>query len=164
MEYIFRIDQIEILNQLIFDASIDLSDLEELNLSDCSLEFEMERRAFENVTRRKKILWTFTYVRGMTSLIRFDNVQQLTVSRLKGEFKHNRFIAGVTADVDGKLTIETICGLIIKMNTSEKSRIYLRDVKESNFGNGSLGGKRGFTPGEWKAFLKVKNFVQPIED
>ena len=72
MEYTFHIDQLEILNRLIFDASIDLDDIEKLNLVNSCLEFEIKRRTFENVTRRKKLFWTFTYLNGMTSIIPFE--------------------------------------------------------------------------------------------
>ncbi len=121
MEYIFRIDQIEILNQLIFDASIDLVDIEQLTLVEFSLEFKIERRTFENVTRQKKIFGTFSYLNGMTSLIRFENVDQFSVSGQKEESKHNYFIAGITIDNDGNLIIETVNGIIIKMKTFEKT-------------------------------------------
>lgn len=54
--YNFKIDQIEILNQLIFDASIDFEEIQKLlALQNTELkspvEFELERRTFENVTR-----------------------------------------------------------------------------------------------------------------
>ncbi|MES2284923.1 MAG: hypothetical protein V4547_04480 [Bacteroidota bacterium] len=160
MEYIFRIDQIEILNRLIFDASIDLVDIEQLKLVDSSLEFEIERRAFENVTRQKKTFWTVTYLSGMTSKIRFENVNQLSVSGLKEEFKHNHFIAGITIKKDGSLIVETVYGLIIKMEISEKTVIYLKDIRESKFGKGKVGGKSGFTSDEWTAFLKEKNYIE----
>ena len=159
MEYIFSIAQIELINQLIFDASIDLEDIEKLQLTDSSFEFEIERRAFENVSRRKKLFWTFTYLNGMTSTIRFENVGHLTISGLKEEFKHNHFISGINIDTDGKLILETVYGLIIKMSVSSNTRIYLKDIKESMFGRGTMGGKSGFTSDEWIAFLKEKKYV-----
>lgn len=159
MEYSFTIDQLEILNRLIFDASIDLEDIEKLHLENSSLEFEIERRTFESVTRRKKLFWTFTYLNGITSIIRFENVNELTVSGLTEKFKHNHFINGVRIDEDGKLAIESIYGLIIKMNFSEKTKIYLKDISEIKLNKGTVGGKSGFTADEWTDFLKAKNYV-----
>lgn len=159
MEYIFRIDQIEILNQLIFDASFDMVDIEQLTIVDSSLEFKIERRTFENVTRQKKIFGTVTYLSGMTSLIRFENVEQLSISGQKNKYKHNYFISGIAIDNDGNLIVETVYGLIIKMKTFEKTVIYLKDIQESKFGKGKVGGKSGFSSDEWTAFLKQKNYI-----
>lgn len=164
MKYIFRTDQIEILNRLVFDASIDLDDLEKLKLVDSSLGFEIERRTFESVTRKKKLFWTLTYLCGETTFIRFENVDQLVVSGLQDKHKHNHFINKISIDNDGKLVIESVYDLNITMNVSEKTRIYLTDIKESKFGNGTVGGKVGFTKDEWTTYLKEKNYLLKKND
>jgi hypothetical protein len=158
MEYIFRIDQLEILNHLIFDASIDLDDIEKMSLVNSSVQFEVERRTLENVTRQKKFWGTVTLLSGMTSLLRFENVSGLTVSGLTDQFKHNHFVDSLSLDKDGKLMLTTVYGLIVKMDVSERTRIILRDLRESEYGKGRVGGKSGFTADEWTDFLNEKKY------
>jgi hypothetical protein len=64
MAYTFKIDQIEILNQLIFDASIDFEEIQNLLLLEnmeleTSVKLELERRAFENVTRKSSLFFYY---------------------------------------------------------------------------------------------------------
>ena len=109
MEYIFRTDQIEILNQLIFDASINLNNIEKLQLIDSSIGFEVERRAFESVSRKKILFWTLTFLSGKTSFLRFENVSDLVVSKLLDKKDiHNDFINEITIDNCGKIIIESV--------------------------------------------------------
>ena len=161
MEYIFRTDQIEILNQLIFDASINLNNIEKLQLIDSSIGFEVERRAFESVSRKKILFWTLTFLSGKTSFLRFENVSDLVVSKLLDKKDiHNDFINEITIDNCGKIIIESVYDFRITMIASEKTRIYLTDIKESKFGRGKVGGKVGFTKDEWLIYLNEKNYLQ----
>ena len=161
MEYIFRTDQIEILNQLIFDASICLDDIEKLKLIDSIVGFEVERRKFESVTRRKIIFWNITYLSGKSSFLRFENVSDLVISKLiNKKDSSNDFINEILIDNDGKLIIESVNDFFITMKVSEKTRIYLTDIKESKFGSGKVGGKVGFTKDEWTRYLNEKNYLQ----
>jgi hypothetical protein len=161
MEYIFRTDQIEILNQLIFDASICLDDIEKLRLIDSSLGFEVERRSFESVTRKKIIFWTLTYLSGKSSFLRFENVSDLVISKLMDKKDgSNDFISEILIDNDGKLIIESVNDFSITIKASEKTRIYLTDIKENKFGSGKVGGKVGFTKDEWTRYLNEKNYLQ----
>ncbi|MCF8321950.1 MAG: hypothetical protein K9I26_02270 [Flavobacterium sp.] len=149
MEYIFRTDQIEILNQLIFDSSIDLNNIEKLQLIDSSVGFEVERRVFESVARKKILFWTQTYLSGKTSFLRFENVSDLVVSKLFDKKDiNNDFINEITIDNCRKIIIESVYDFRITMIASEKTRIYLTDIKESKFGRGKVGGKVGFTKDE----------------
>jgi hypothetical protein len=158
MKYIFRTNQLEILNHIIFDASIDLDEIEKMILTSSALEFEIERRTLENVTREKNIFGTFTLVSGMTSIIRFENVENLVVSGLTEQFKHNHFIDSLNVDKDGKMTLLTVYGLLVKMDITEKTRIILKDIKGSEYGKGRIGGKSGFTADEWIDFLNENNY------
>ena len=158
MEYFFRTDQLEILNHLIFDSSIDIDNLEKISSLDTSVEFEIERRTLENVTRKRKIIGTVTILNGMTSLIRFEQIDNLSVSGLSENYRHNHFLDSIELDNDGKLKIKSVNGLLIQMNTSKKTKIILLDLRESEFGKGKVFGKTGFTADEWTEYLKEKSY------
>jgi hypothetical protein len=158
MEYFFRTDQLEILNHLIFDASIDIDDIEKISSADTSVEFEIERRTLENVIRKKIITGTITILNGMTSIIRFEQIDNLLVSGLSENFRHNHFLNSIELDKTGKLKIKSINGLLIQMDTSKKTKIILMDIRESEFGKGQVFGKSGFTSDEWTEYLKEKSY------
>ena len=52
MEYKFNSKHLNIINVLIFDGSIDYENISDLKLENGKLVFEIERRAFENSTRK----------------------------------------------------------------------------------------------------------------
>ncbi len=159
MEYVFKVSQLEILNCLIFDASIDLVEIENLKLIENVLEFKVERRNFEDVTRKKNLFGVRTFFKGSTTKIRVEHIAHLEVSGLTEENKHNHFINEMSYKNESQLETITISGLIINMNISEKTRIILNDLHESNFGSGIVWGKSGFTKREWAAYLKSKNYT-----
>lgn len=160
MEYTFDINQLEILNRLVFDASFDLLNSEDIVLTDSTLEFELERRAFENVTRKKSFFGTSTVLTGQTSTIRFENVDNLTIEGVD-ENSYNHFIDKILIDKEGKLAIwSRSSSVAISMTYAEKTKIYLKDIKASDFGRGTVGYNCGFTADEWSAFLKEKNYTK----
>ena len=158
MKYTFRQDQVVIFNELIYDSSISLKSIENLVLVDNYLEFEIERRTFENVTRDKQLLFNYTYLNGKTSIVRFENVSDLVVTGLAEPFMTNHFINGITSIENNILTIETAFGLEIKMKTNASTTIYLVDLKDSDYGKGTINGIAGFTEIEWTDFLKKEKY------
>ncbi|MBK9670901.1 MAG: hypothetical protein IPO70_01330 [Bacteroidetes bacterium] len=132
--------------------------MEKISSLDTSVEFEIERRTLENVTRKRKIIGTVTILNGMTSLIRFEQIDNLSVSGLSENYRHNHFLDSIELDNDGKLKIKSVNGLLIQMNTSKKTKIILLDLRESEFGKGKVFGKTGFTADEWTEYLKEKSY------
>ena len=159
MNYNFNTSQIEILNQLIFDGSIQISDLKNLKLCNSTFEIKIDRRAFESVKWRKKLLWTFTYLNGIKSIIRFENVKNIDVQNIKSNLQKNDFILELTLKNASQLIISTVSGVIITIETNEKTKIYLNNLDKSNFGNGLVCGKSGYTDDEWKEYLKEKKYI-----
>jgi hypothetical protein len=164
MEYIFRIDQLDILNTLIDDASISLKSIENLKLVDNYIEFEIERRTFENVTRKKKLFWNFTYLNGKTSIIHIENVSELSISGLREEFNSNHLINSMEINPNGELIVETVFGLFIKMKTNSEFIIKLKDIKDSEFGKGKVNGVIGYTKEEWRNNLIIRSYINPKEE
>ena len=164
MEYTFRNNQLDILNTLIYDASISLKNIEDLKLVDNYVEFEIDRRTFENVTRKKKLFWNFTYLKGKTSIIHIENVIELTVSGLREEFNSNYFINSMEINPNGELIIETVFGLFIKMKTNSEFIIKLKDIKDSEFGKGKVNGFIGHTKEEWRNYLMSKSYINPKDE
>jgi hypothetical protein len=160
MNYIFNINQLDILNQLIFDGSIRVSDIKNLNLNHSDFDIEIDRRAFENIKWRKKIFWTFTYLNGIKSIIRFENIKNINVLNPKNDFQKNDFIIELTLNNTSQLIITTVGGIIITIDTNDKTKIYLKNLEKNRFGNGIVFGKSGYTQYEWKKFLKEKKYIQ----
>ena len=159
MEYKFNLDQLKILNRLVFDASFDLHIPEDKILTNTSLQLELERRTFEKVTRTKTFFSTKTKLSGQTSIIRFENVSDIHIDGFTNNLA-NDFIDEILIDTNGKLSIITRTSPVkITMTVTEKTKIYLKDIKESNFGSGIVGGKSGFTADEWALFLKENNYT-----
>ena len=75
------------------------------------------------------------------------------------EYKHNHFINNIKRESEQKLSILTVYDLKIEMTTSEKTKIFLKDIRESKFGEGTVWRKSGFTKDEWTAYLKEKNYI-----
>lgn len=163
MEYTFLTNQLDILNILINDSSISLKSIQNLKLLDNYIEFEIERRAFENVTRKKTLFWTKTYLTGKTSLIRIENVNELIVSGLTEQFMCNHFIVDFANNSHVELTIESTFGLKINLKTNSHFIIKLHDLKDSNFGKGTLGGIIGYTKDEWRNLLIKENYISSVD-
>jgi hypothetical protein len=159
MEYKFNLYQLQILNRLVFDASFDLRLPEVIIQKNNFLQLELERRTFENVTRTKTCFITKTKLSGQTSTIRFENVSDIYIDR-KTEIIANDFLDKILIDTKGKLSIISRTSPVkITMNVTEKTIIYLKDIRESNFGSGIVYGKSGFTKDEWIVFLKENDYT-----
>jgi hypothetical protein len=164
MVYTFRTNQLHIFNVLFFDSSISLQSIETLKLVDNYVEFEVERRAFENVTREKKLFGHSTNLKGVTSTIRIENVSELSVSGLTEQFMCNHFFVDAETDSKGEINIESVFGLKINLRPKGDFIIKLSDIKDSDFGNGTLGGICGYTKEEWRHYLVKEKYINPSDD
>lgn len=152
MVYKIDIENLEILNHLLFDASIEFDDLQNLSI-DKPIEIEVERRCFENVKRRKFLFWTSTNFTGKTSLIRLSGVADFELDGVDDRFKNNHFINEINFDAQSNvLGLSTAFGLRVKFRVGKDFRGELIDLKDSDFGAGSLFGSKGFTKDEWEEY------------
>jgi hypothetical protein len=159
MEYTFRPDQLDIFNILIDDASISLESIQNLKRVDNYVEFEIERRTFENVTRKRKLFRNVTYLKGKTSIVRIENVSDINVTGLTEKFMCNHFLVEAELNSEGELQIASAFGLIINLKTSSEFIIKLSDIKDSEFGKGTVGGQIGYTPEEWTRLLDEQGYT-----
>lgn len=116
MTYSFDISQIEILNHLIFDASVDFEQINKLTTQNQTIEFNIERRTFESVTRKKILFWTKTYLNGKKSLLQFTDINNFSIAGVNENFKDNHFINSITADKSNNVIMTTVFGLTITLN------------------------------------------------
>jgi hypothetical protein len=159
MEYTFRLDQLDIFNILIDHASISLESIQNLKRVDNYVEFELERRTFENVTRKKKLFRNVTYLNGKTSVVRIENVSDINVTGLTEQFMCNHFLVEAALNPEGELQIDSVFGLIISLKTSSEFIIKLRDIKDSEFGKGKVLRQIGYTSEEWTKLLKEQGYT-----
>ena len=162
MNYVFDISNLEILNHLIFDSSFDFEEIME-NDSPENFEIKLERRAFENVERKKGLLGTRTKFDGRLSLLNLSGFKNLRIEGVKEDFKDNHFLNEIYENEKGEIELTSTFGLIIKFEPQKDFKIELLDIGESSFGKGGLLGKKGFTKTEWSEYLKEKEYA-PQQD
>ena len=163
MEYTFNSKHFNIINVLIFDGSIQYESISELKLKDGKLVFEIERRAFENTTRKlvkRKIFkdYILSYYDGKTSILTFNNVLSFNILPENGTFSSNHFIDNIELIDKNHIAFWTCFGTKIVINVLENFTITLKDIKDSDFGKGSLAGEKFYTTEEWIAFLKKEGY------
>jgi DNA helicase IV len=159
MTYTFDINQLHILNTLIFDSSIEYTELNS-ELKNDYVEYPIERRTFENVTREKNLLGTKTKYNGKRSFIKFSGIKSLSISKENNIFKDNHFIQNIELN-SKKNVVElfTTFGVVIEFHISDLFCAELIDLKDSEFGKGTSSGKHGFTKEEWNEYLKKEKYV-----
>lgn len=158
MNYVFDIDNFDILNQLIFDASVEYENII-TSLDKNPLILELERRTFENVTRTKRLFGTTTHYHGRRSELCVFGLKQATIKSTDDRFKDNHFINGITVNQDSNVArLTTSFGLELILEFDKKLAIKLIDRGHSKFGEGSSLGKHGFTKDEWEKYLKEKKY------
>lgn len=107
MAYTFDINQLHILNTLVFDASIDYSDLK-LELKNDSVEYPIGRMSDWNTNFWKcftqKILfrWNYNQNNGMDSIIKFNGIKSISIKIFEGFdiFKDNHFIQNIELNIE----------------------------------------------------------------
>ncbi|MBX0332385.1 hypothetical protein K3G39_03965 [Pontibacter sp. HSC-14F20] len=154
MVYKIDLEDLESLNHLLFDASVEFEKLENLSI-DTPIEIEIERRCFENVKRKKFLFWTSTSFGGKTSILKLSGVKEIVLEGVNERFTDNHFIDRIIFNPKSKaLEIATVFGLTVKFILGSGFQGELVDIRDSNFGAGSLFGSKGFTEEEWEDHLK----------
>ena len=154
MIYKIDVENLESINHLIFDASVQFEDLQHLSI-EAPITFEIERRCFEKVKRKKFLFWTSTSFGGKTSALTLSGVTKIELEGIDERFKDNHFIQEFTFDaVNNVLALHTVFGLTVKFTIAKDFRGELVDLKDSSFGAGSLLGSKGFTKEEWEKLRK----------
>ncbi len=159
MTYTFDINQLYILNTLIFDSRIEYSDLNS-ELKNGSVEYPIERRTFENVTRKKNLRGTKTKYNGKSSILKFSGIKSVSITKENNNFKDNHFIQNIELNSEKSVVeLTTAFGIVVEFNMSELFCAELIDLKDSEFGKGTSSGKHGFTKEEWNEYLKKEKYV-----
>lgn len=156
---IYKIDVANLapINYLIFDASVQFEDIQNLSI-DKPIEFKIERRCFENVKRKRFLFWTRTSFGGKTSIFRLSGVSKIELEGVDETFTDNHFINELTfCSERNALELTTCFGLSVKFTLSENFHGELIDLKDSNFGAGQILGSKGFTKDEWDAKVKLSS-------
>lgn len=149
MVYQIDLQDLESLNHLIFDASVEFEDLEKLSI-DSPIELKLERRCFENVKRKKFLFWSSTTFGGKISLLKLHGVKDIQLEGIDDTFKDNHFINEIVFNFpDNALELATVFGLKVKFILGSGFRGELIDIGNNDFGAGSLFGSKGFTKKEW---------------
>lgn len=147
---------LELLNILVFDASIDVEQIREIENNksdDKQVDFFIERRSFENVVRKKTIFGYKTFLSGFYSKLSLIGYDRLTVNKaIKKTGFENDFIIKFHFNVQSNLLILKTAsfGDLLKIKTDNNFRITLVDIDSSNFGKGKVKGFIGFTQEEWQ--------------
>jgi hypothetical protein len=158
MAYNFDINNLDILNHLIFDSSMSPGELKVA--ADGTMEITLDRRALEDVERKKFLWWNKTKWKGRKSLLKFYGVKSINVLHTDEKVKDdNHFIDGLVYDpVMAILELITSFGMTVEFDITDQFYCTLTDIGESDFGNGSCLGKASFTKEEWKAYLKKMEY------
>ena len=156
MEYKFNSKHLNIINVLIFDGSIDYENISGLKLENGKLVFEIERRAFENSTRKWVKNNITTYYGGKKSILTFNDVLSFSVLE-SGKYQYNHFIDMIEFVDKNQIVLYTTFAKII-LNVKEYFTITLKDIEDSDFGKGSLSGIKFFTNEEWLEYLKKEDY------
>lgn len=159
MKYKFDISHLEILNVLTFDSSVEISDLQKQPVNG-QIEFEIQRRTFEDVIRTKFLFWETTKYKGCASILRFIGLNKTKLNGIDEGHKVNHFLNEIRFNEnDVCFELITSFGLSVLLYTEPNFTIELENIRESNFGKGSSFGRHGFTKVEWEEYLIEKNYV-----
>jgi hypothetical protein len=160
MTYNVDLQDLEPINILIHDGSVEYKDLIKLNPGE-DMEFIIERRKFEDVLRKKVFrLINLTYYKGEKSLLRLKGIEKIDLLGKNENFETNHFIIRLDYKKETQtLALETAFGLTVAFTIGNNFHGELIDLKNSDFGSGTSFGKHGFTKQEWSDFLKSKNIL-----
>ncbi|WP_162428438.1 hypothetical protein [Pontibacter pudoricolor] len=157
MIYRITASNLDIINHLVFDASVQSDDLKKLTIGK-PIEFEIERRCLEDVNRKRFPFWTTTSFGGKKSLIRFSGVSKVEFEGIDEVFTDNHFINELTFNPQSKvLEMNTSFGLSVKFTFCDELYGQLIDIRDSDYGAGQLMGSKGFTKEEWETKLKLSS-------
>jgi hypothetical protein len=159
MTYSFNKNQIAILNILVFDADIICDDLKNLKLTNSSLEFNIERREFENVRRSKRIFWTRTFLAWKKSILQFKNVKDFQIT-IGDDLKiSDCSILKISSKTSCQLDLNTTLGSTITIDFFNDPMIELTDIIEADRHDGIVLGSVGYTKDEWIKYLEQEKYI-----
>src|SRR5688572_6278814 len=95
MIYNFDINDLEIINHLVYDASLNYNELKLLN---GGMTLTIERRALEDVHREKWMLWHKSIWKGKKSQLQFYGILSMKLLNADEKHKDNHFIDGIIND------------------------------------------------------------------
>ena len=156
---VFKKTDLEILNKLVFDSSINIEEIKSIVLQDDNtIILNIERRVLEDVKRKKLFFFLEkTYFQGKSSQLKFENVKSFNIAKEKIDpLISNDFLLEIKYNSTFSiLELKTVHNNnILSMELNNDIQISLIDLKDSSFGEGSCFGKIGYTNLEWKFFLK----------
>jgi hypothetical protein len=158
MAYNFDINNLDILNHLIFASSMSPGELKLAD--DGTMEITLDRRALEDVERKKFLWWNTTKWKGRKSVLKFFGVKSIKVLDTDEKAdEDNHYIDGLVYDpVMGILELITSFGMTVEFDITDHFYCRLTDIGESDAGSGSCLGKASFTKEEWKTYLKEMEY------
>lgn len=149
MVYNFDLNDLQVINILLFDASVELEDLVQLDINK-PIQFKVERRSLDNVKREKVLFWNKTTFGGMFSIIRLSGIGNIKINGLDDKFSDNHFIEKLAYNHSNKiLELITVFGLIVSFTVEQNFKGELIDIEESDFGAGQSFSSVGFSEKEW---------------
>ena len=155
----FNNNTIDLLNELVLDASLRFDQFEPRNKGDNEFELSVERRVVENVKRNKILCFHRTIYTGMQSVLKFESVMKICTAPTVGKFNsENDFISGIKYDAASNIiNVETIMnGSICEILVAPDFQISIQDIEESEYGRGTAYGKLGYTSDEWRMHIQER--------
>lgn len=158
MNYKFDKDSLEVINRMIFDASVNVEDLSNLKVQD-KIQFELERRTFEDVERKKFLFWDRTVFKGKLSQLIINGVRGIMINNENKKSSSNVFVQELVYENSSETLKLITTELTFELNVSSNLTGELIDIKDSSFGAKGLSiGRFGFTKQEWADYLHEKNY------
>ncbi len=151
-QYSFSKQNIDLLNDLIFDSSIDISESYNSIILNERFTLNIERRVFEDVSRKKILFFNKTFIKGSFSNLIIYPVYNIRYNMSSNSNNlNNDFINNLTYNEIGNIiNINTIHNAnAIELHVNDAFNIILVDISESDFGKGICFGKVGYTIKEW---------------
>lgn len=151
-QYSFNKQNIELLNELIFDSSIEIPEACDPIIVNKRFTLNIERRVLEDVRRKKNLFFNKTILKGSLSNLVIYPVYNISYNFVNNvDNSNNDFINGIKYNFKlNKIFINTIGNLnAIELYVDDTFNILLEDIKESDFGSGICFGEVGYTIEEW---------------
>ena len=126
---VFTKDNIEDLNKILFDSSIEYSDLQKLPNRLDSLTISIRIRKFEETKKIKFLNFTlWTRIPEWEANLVIENIKTQYLTGINEKFKDNHFISEIFNDSSNStIVIETVFGLVWTIEILEGFRLTLRD-------------------------------------
>ena len=126
---VFTKDNIEDLNKILFDSSIEYSDLQKLPNRLDSLTIPIRIRKFEETKKIKFLNFTlWTRIPEWETNLVIENIKTQYLTGINEKYKDNHFISEIFNDSSNStIVIETVFGLVWTLEILDGFRLTLRD-------------------------------------